>query len=492
MIAGWSNHLPDSRHGRIFKAASSGAAAKLLTGGVSLLTLPLAVRYLGAERYGVWATITTTAVWINLLDLGIANTLTNEISRAYALKDKEAARRYFTNSLVLTVAVATLGGLILACFGRYIRWGNIFNVGPHVSATEVGRTVVAAISLMLLALPFNLVSKLLAGYQELHRNSVASAGGAIASLIGLALGITLHVNMPALYIMSLGCIPFASLVMMLVVLWQKPWLLPKASALELRSMKRLLDSGSSFFLIQVAAVVVFSSDNLIVSHYLGAAEVTPYSVTWRLAGFAALMQSLMFPALWPAYAEAYAKHEFQWIRQTFAMTLKGIVALNVVCAAGLILFGKTVIRIWAGPAAVPGTYLLMAMGVWIVVNGFMSVESCLLAALNHTRAQAALSVIAAGLNIALSVTLVRHIGAIGVIGGTLLSYLIVLVVPQTLIVGSVWRRELHKRSEMNYSTRNGLLSRSTPMVVNGPCPGTTTVSSGNANTGPRSDRIIFS
>jgi hypothetical protein len=37
----------------------------------------------------------------------------------------------------------------------------------------------------------------------------------------------------------------------------------------------------------------------------------------------------MFAALWPAYAEAYAKHEFQWIRRTFLLTLKGVVALNV-------------------------------------------------------------------------------------------------------------------------------------------------------------------
>ena len=492
MIRAWLNSPPDCRYRRIVKAVSSGAAAKLLTGAVSLFTLPLAVRYLGAQRYGVWATITTTAVWINLLDLGIANTLTNEISRAYALNDKEWARRYFTNALGVTALAAASVALLFACLVRHVNWVELFNVGKEVSATEVERTVIAAVGLTLLALPCNLVSKLLAGYQELHRSSVASGMGAVASLAGLALGIVLHVSMPTLYIMSLGAITFATLVMMLLVLWQKPWLLPRSSAVDLRSIKQLLDSGSSFFLIQVAAVVVFSSDNLIVSHYLGASEVTPYSVAWRLAGLSALLQTLIFPALWPAYAEAYAKHEYTWIRRTFAMTLKGVVAFNVICAAGLVLFGKTAIRVWAGRAAVPGTYLLIAMGAWIVVNGFMSVESCLLAALNRTRGQAILSVTAAVVNIGLSLALVRHLGAIGVIGGTILSYLIVLVVPQTLIVRSVWRRELQPTSEIAYPTRNGLLSRSAPIVVNEPCPGTTTVSSGNASTAPRSERIIFS
>jgi O-antigen/teichoic acid export membrane protein len=110
------------------------------------------------------------------------------------------------------------------------------------------------------------------------------------------------------------------------------------------------------------------------------------------------------------------------------------VALNLACAAALVLFGRTLIRVWAGPAAVPTNYLLLAMAAWAVISGFMSVESCLLAALNRTREQAILSIVAAVVNIALSIALVRHMGSVGVIGGTILSYLLVLVIPQCVIV----------------------------------------------------------
>ncbi len=156
--------------------------------------------------------------------------------------------------------------------------------------------------------------------------------GAVASVVGLALGIALRVSMPMLFMMSAGCLTLASLLTLLVtVMWAKSWLLPRPSLLDRGPCRELLSSGSSFFLIQVAAVVVFSSDNLVVSHYLGAAEVTPYSVTWRLVGMATLLQSLIFPALWPAYAEAYARHDYGWIRHTFSFTMKGTLALNLVC-----------------------------------------------------------------------------------------------------------------------------------------------------------------
>lgn len=438
--------MPEARgrYGRIAKAVWAGGAAKIVTSGVSLLTLPLAVRYLGAGRYGVWATITTTAVCINLLDLGIANTLTNEISRAFALADKEAARRYFTNALALTCAAAGAAGLGFALVFRHVNWAGLLNVGASISSSELAQTIAVAVAFMLLALPCNLGSKLLAGYQELHRYAYATGAGALASVMGLAIGIALRVRMPALYIMSLGCMTFTSFFMLLFILWQKPWLLPRLSCINLRSAKELLSSGSAFFLIQLSAVVVFSSDNVIVSHYLGPTEVTPYSITWRLAGVAAILQSLIFPALWPAYTEAYARGDIQWIRKTFATTMRWIVVLNLLCAGALILLGRDFIHIWAGAAAVPRFSLLCAMAVWIVVNGFMSVESCLLAALNRTRGQAMLSVCAAVMNIALSLVLVHHIGALGVIGGTILSYMAILVVPQSLIVRNVWRRELRK------------------------------------------------
>ena len=90
--------------------------------------------YSGKIRYGTLlarprrlGNRTTTAVWINLLDLGIANTLTNQISRSYALGDREAARQYFTNALVLTCSATALTAAMFAVlFG--ISTGSVFSM----------------------------------------------------------------------------------------------------------------------------------------------------------------------------------------------------------------------------------------------------------------------------------------------------------------------------------------------------------------------------
>jgi len=294
--------------------------------------------------------------------------------------------------------------------------------------------------LMLAGLPLNLAGKVFAGYQELHTYNKIIAVGAVSSVVGLVAGIWLHVSMPVLFLFSYGSITsVAAGTMLWLVLWHKPWLRPRLRSVSWRKAIELLSTGWSFLLIQVAAVVVFSTDNIIVSHYLGAAEVTPYSVTWRVVGLGAVLQALVFPALWPAYAEAQARGDIAWIRRTFALMMRTTIALNVAWAMFLIGFGRAVIRLWAGPAAVPQLSLLLLMALWSVIAGFMTAQSCLLGALNRTRVQAVASVLAAVVNVALSIVLVVRVGSVGVILGTILSYLLVLVLPQTFAVIRVVR-----------------------------------------------------
>ena len=389
-----------TRGGRIAAATSSGAAARVLSSLLTLISLPLAVRYLGAERFGVWATITSTVVLLNLLDLGIASTLTNHISRAYALRDKAYAARCTTNALALTCALAVIAGLAFAIVWPRINWMALFNVAASVPRVDVSNTVAAAVALMLLGLPAALVSKVFAGYQQVHLSNFVIAVGAVGNVAGLFLGIALRVSMPVLLVMSVGGVTLCNLVALAGTLfWYKPWLRPRFALLDRSTARELLASGSAFFLIQIAGAVVFSSDNLVVSHYLGAAQVTPYNVTWRLVALAAVLQSLVFPALWPAYAEAFARRDYDWMRSAFRITLRGTLVLNLTFAVMFMAAGKTAIRWWAGAAAVPSTALLAAMALWSVISGFMTVESCLLAAVNRTREQGVLSMVAAGVNL---------------------------------------------------------------------------------------------
>jgi O-antigen/teichoic acid export membrane protein len=95
-----------------------------------------------------------------------------------------------------------------------------------------------------------------------------------------------------------------------------------------------------------------------------------------------------------------------------------------------------VIRVWATSAAVPGETLMLLMCIWVIVSTFMNNTVTVLLASGEIRLLSWLSLTVGLLNVGLSISLVKYIGAVGVILGTILSYVIVLLVPQSVLA---WR-----------------------------------------------------
>jgi O-antigen/teichoic acid export membrane protein len=233
--------------------------------------------------------------------------------------------------------------------------------------------------------------------------------------------------MPWLFFWSNGMVTLSGLATLVwTVLVSKPWLRPRLHHISPALGFSLLSSGLPFFAIRIAGVVVFSTDNVIVSHFLGASQVTPYSITMRLVTYAQLIPSFMFPSLWAAYANANARGEIAWIHRAYRRTMSSSVAIMCCCLIFLSVFGRWIIRVWAGGDSTPTESLVIAMCVWTLISGVTGVQSCLLGAVQRNRLQAIASVAAALLNLPLSIYLVQRVGSIGAVEGTLVSYLLII------------------------------------------------------------------
>jgi O-antigen/teichoic acid export membrane protein len=103
------------------------------------------------------------------------------------------------------------------------------------------------------------------------------------------------------------------------------------------------------------------------------------------------------------------------------------------------LLGRPVIRIWAGPPAVPGRLLLWLMCGWVILLACGLNQAVLLSATSRIRLQAVYSLIGAAANLGLSIYLVRLIGVPGVLIGTLVSYILFGLAPQGYEVRNILR-----------------------------------------------------
>jgi O-antigen/teichoic acid export membrane protein len=412
---------------------------------------------LGAEGYGLWITVSSAAVMFFAFDMGIASTLTNLISEAYAANDRVLAARYFATAFWLVLAIAVVLGIVGWAVWPQIHWAAVFHVRSVALVRETPRAMAAAFIVFLLSLPAGLAAKVLGGYQELHASNLFAAAGSVLSLVVVIGVILLHGTLPVLvggFAGSAVAANFACLAW--ICFFHKPWIKPWPSRVNLHWVKKIFGSGSQFFAIQLAGLIIFSSDNIVISHYLGPARVTPYAVTWRLAGYIAAVQALVIPSLWPAYSEAYAKGDLGWIRSAYdRVRWLSIAALAAGCST-LLLGGRQIIRLWAGPGAVPDSLLLQLMCVWIVICVFATNQSTLMGATFRVRRQAIASLISSLVNLALSILWIRKIGPVGVLLATIVSYLVFICGPQTWEVRRILRgdflgsRELHSPASVMF------------------------------------------
>lgn len=408
----------------------------MLSKGVTLVTnaliIPVAIRYLGVESFGIWTTISTALAMLLVLDLGVANSLTNFISEAYAREDRKLAGTYSTTALAVMTFIAFLLGALAYILWPHIHWLSFFHLSSATEIPMVSHAMAAALIVFLFGLPASLAAKILGGYQELRTANIFTAAGSLLNLVAVVVLVRMHATLPMLVAGSSGALVATNLLCLAwIVMFRKPWLRPRVTHLSTTVSRRMMQLGSEFFVLQIAGLVVFNSDNLVVTHYLGPAEVATYSIAWRLVGYATVVQTLLTPALWPAFSEAFVRGDLEWIRRTFWRTMMFTMGTALIFSAVFAVSGRWIIQIWAGSAAVPTEGLLLLMCAWILISTFMNNTATVLVAKGQARLQAWCSLAATGVNLALSIYLVQRIGAPGVILATILSYVFVLIIPQT-------------------------------------------------------------
>lgn len=423
------------RYARIARGIFTGLAGRGVAVLVSFFSVPLTVRYLGAERYGAWVTIGTAMAWVALADLGLSSSLTNAVSEGYARENDGLAGDYVAAAFWSLIAVAALLMALFFPVWRIVSWDRVFNVQSPQARAEVGPTVAVAFTIFVLSLPVSIVTKIYGAYQEVSTANMWSAAGNALSLAALIAVTRQHGGLVRLVVAVSGSVLLVNVISAIWLFgYSKPWLVPRLRRVTLSAIRKLTSVGGMFFVVQMAALILFQTDNLIIAHYLGAAAVTPYSVTWRLFNYTMIFQVLASPSYWPAYAEAFARGDRAWVCRSFRMNFSLTLGSAFLLTLPLIFFGRWIIRAWAGSAAVPSFDLLLCMGIWSLIYGATISQSCVLASAGRLKGQMVYSISAAVTNLVLSILLVQKLGLTGVIVGTIGAYVTCVIVPQSLEV----------------------------------------------------------
>src|SRR5688572_30139039 len=116
------------RHRLVVLATVASALAKFLSIATALISVPLTLHYLGAERYGMWMTISAVVAMLSFADFGIGNGLMNAVATAYGKDRHDTIREHVSSAFAILTAIAVALVALLAILYGLVPWADVFNV----------------------------------------------------------------------------------------------------------------------------------------------------------------------------------------------------------------------------------------------------------------------------------------------------------------------------------------------------------------------------
>jgi O-antigen/teichoic acid export membrane protein len=408
-----------------------GVAARALGIAVRLVTIPLALHLLGAERYGLWLAVGSVLAWIGFVGPGLGHGLINAISDASGRDDPAAIRRH------VSTAVFTMGGaglLLLLASPLLSAWpGLIPMLGvehrPDLIHDAVTLTAVAA-ALFAVAFALEFISPVCLGLQEGYLTSVAAMAASLMMLAGVAVlawqGGTLIAFAAVVAVPPI----IANVGLSAYTLWYRhPQLRPSWRLWNRDSFTTIMAFGSWMFLMQVGDLGIFQSANILIANRFGPGEVPRYAVPAAVFMNVANLCFLIVQPYWPAMKEASVRRDWEFIRSTMSRTLWIRLAIMAAAAAVIVAAGPTFVRLWAGEEAVPTRVLLLAMSVYYLLVAWSGNYLVLLLSLGLVKQKAFLTLLIGATTVAgfflltpyLGLSAIPVGGAIGVLADCLIA-----------------------------------------------------------------------
>jgi O-antigen/teichoic acid export membrane protein len=423
------------RNRRALLTGGTSTLARVVQIGTSLITVPLTLKYLGNERFGLWMTISSVLAMAAFADFGVGNGVLNTVAKAFGKDDMEGVRKAVSSGFAVLNTIAAL--LLLSFFSiyRFVNWANFFRVYSPQARAEAGPALAVFAICFALNISMDVVQRVQLGLQQGYRYGLWLMCGSVAGFIGVLTGIWFRVSLPVLVMAIAGAPIFAtSLNAIHFFGFVRPDLRPSRELISRDVISQIARLGGLFFVLQVVVAVAYSADNLIIARTLGAVNVPEYAIPQRMFGLIAMMSGMLIAPLWPAYGEAISRGHTKWVRHTLKTSLLLVLGATSAASFTLLLLSHRLIHWWVGSRIHPPFFLLLGLAIWTVIGCCGDAVSSFLNGAAIIRLQVVIATLFGITCLMVKIFFVHHYGVQGIPWATILSYAIVVVLPYSFYV----------------------------------------------------------
>ncbi len=394
---------------------------------VSLLIVPVTLGYLAEEEYGIWLTLSSMLAWIGFFDIGLTSGLRNKLTEALTVGDNDRAKIYLSTTLFL---LATLMLVLLTIMGvcyNLIDWQAVFN-SRSIPLETLGKVAFYTIAFFCIQFVLKIVTTLFFAVQRAAMADFLNMLGSLGALILIWL-LTMITPKGSLLAVALvfSVVPVLVFAIANIVVFRGKYrnISPSIEYIKFGYTKELIGLGVKFFIVQSAALVLFTTSNFIITQLFGPSEVTIYNIAFKYFSVVTMGFTILMAPMWNAYTAAYVKEDYDWMRKAFHKTqlIWGIATLGSVL---MLVLSGWVYELWVGTKVANQIPVSLSIGcmLFVTVSNWNNATAMLLNGSGKIKLQLIGCGVIVVLYVPLAVIMSKLLGITGVLYALCLTLLI--------------------------------------------------------------------
>lgn len=328
---------------------------------ISLIFIPIYIRYLGMEAYGLIGIGVTIATILSLADFGLAAAAAREMARDWssAQSVNEGRRALATVSRLYFALAAALGGLIVV-------------LAPVIAAQWVNPqqlsegTTVGALRVIGVLSGLQLMAAFFAGtLMALQRQILANAIAVVTALVQ-ALGAVLVLehyggDVVAFFWWQSVATGISLLVLVVTVRSCVPRG-PAYAATTQPVLRRLMPFAFGMSGISLLSILLTQTDKFVLSKLVSLEEFGYYTLATVVALSLRRLFGPLFAAVYPRFIELVRRQDADRLKQLYHLASQATAAVVLPAAFTLVLYAREVVFVWTGDMAIAAhTQTLIAL-----------------------------------------------------------------------------------------------------------------------------------
>jgi O-antigen/teichoic acid export membrane protein len=400
---------------------------KLLSVILSFYIVPFVLKLVNTEKYGLWVVLFSIVSWIGIMDLGLGNGFRNKFTEAYSNKDTKSGKE-----LVQTL-YSSIGSILIFIFIIYslihpfLNWNKILNISNKFDE-NINSIVYIVLILFLIQFYTSSISTILLAIQKSAINSSLVLLSNFLSIIFIfVLNLIDKISLNNIAIATLSSSILINLIFsfyffnyLLKEYKPKLFFIPNKDAFN-----RIFNVGVKYFIIQIAMIIMFSSDNYLITYLFGPSEVTLYNTSYRIYSSAFSIFMIILTPFWSSFTNAIVEFNYTWIKKC----LRNLIYFWLFFSFAIFILNNHInffLKIWISELFKINKDLGLQFTIYIILLAWINIFTSYINASSKINLQLKIAVFQMFFNIPLAIILAKNFnfGVPGILMATNINLLI--------------------------------------------------------------------